>query len=198
MRKLLLALAIALTAALPVTAALADPPTDPAPGADCSHGINDDGTCRPDPNENGQDCEAHGTTNPAGNDGNEDHCLTTTTATTTTTPPTTTTTVTTPTQTTTTTEPPTTTTTQTESTSSTTATQPPTTTVAATTTAQPPTNGGPGNDGPSDPGKKDASQPVRLAFTGAEDIVPWALVALALAVLGSFLFWIGNRKTTEE
>jgi len=194
MRRLLLALAIALTAALPVTAALADPPTDPVPGADCSHGINDDGTCRPDPNENGQDCEAHGTTNPAGNDGNEDHCLTTTV----TTPATTTTTVTTPPTTTTTAVQTTTTTTPASVPPSTTVTEPPTTTVAATTTAAPPTNGGPGNGGPSDPGKKDESQPVRLAFTGAEDIVPWALVALALAVLGSFLFWIGNRKTTEE
>ena len=51
-----------------------------SPGDDCSHG-NSDKDCRPDPNENGQDCDDHGKAR-----GNEDHCApapTTTTGTTT-------------------------------------------------------------------------------------------------------------------
>jgi hypothetical protein len=76
-----------------VSAALADPgkgngppSTVPgSPGDDCSHG-NSGKDCRPDPNENGKDCEDHGNAR-----GNEDHCGP---ATTTTTTPTTTTTTT--------------------------------------------------------------------------------------------------------
>jgi len=188
MKKILLGLAIVFTVALPITAALADPPTSP-PGQDECDGGNSDHTCVPDPQPtNGQDCDEHG------NNGgvNENHCLTTTTATTTTLP-TTTSTVTTQTSTTTTvTEPPTTTTQP----PSTTVTQPPvtTTTVVGTTTAQPPTNGGPGNGGPSDPA---AGGPGKLAFTGVEDIVPWTIVTLFLLILGSGLFWLGNRKASR-
>jgi hypothetical protein len=79
-----------------------------SPGDDCSHG-NSDKDCRPDPNENGKDCEDHGNAR-----GNEDHCDsggTTTTTTTTETTTTTTTTDTTPTTTTTSTTTPSTTTT---------------------------------------------------------------------------------------
>jgi hypothetical protein len=60
-----------------------------SPGDDCSHG-NSDKDCRPDPSENGQDCDDHGNAR-----GNEDHCEqapTTTTDTTTTNTTTTTTT----------------------------------------------------------------------------------------------------------
>jgi len=189
MRKILLGLAIVFTVALPITAALADPPTSPPGQDECDVG-NSDHTCVPDPQPtNGQDCDEHG------NNGgvNENHCLTTTTTTTTTTPPITTSTVTTQTSTTTTvTEPPTTTTQP----PSTTVTQPPvtTTTVVGTTTAQPPTNGGPGNGGPSDPA---AGGPGKLAFTGVEDIVPWTIVTLFLLILGSGLFWLGNRKASR-
>jgi hypothetical protein len=72
--------------------------TPGSPGDDCSHGSNSV-TCRPDPNQNGKDCEDHGNAK-----GNEDHCnqadtttttestpeTTTTNETTTTTPETTT------------------------------------------------------------------------------------------------------------
>jgi hypothetical protein len=98
-----------LLAGIGASAALATPggngngpqPTVPgSPGDDCSHG-NNGKDCRPDPNENGQDCDDHGNAR-----GNEDHCqastpttstTTTTTQTTTTTPSTSTTTTTTPT-----------------------------------------------------------------------------------------------------
>ena len=85
-----------LIAGIGVSAALADPgsgngpPTTVpgSPGDDCSHG--DSGSdCRPDPNQNGKDCEDHGNAR-----GNEDHCDqtgTTTTDTTSTTETTTTT-----------------------------------------------------------------------------------------------------------
>src|SRR6266511_20844 len=90
-------MAVLLVAGLGVSAALADPgngngppaPTVPgSPGDDCSHG-NSDQDCKPDPSENGKDCDDHGNAK-----GNEDHCapVTTTTPTTTTTPGTTTTT----------------------------------------------------------------------------------------------------------
>src|SRR5438876_1061104 len=39
-----------------------------SPGDDCSHG-NSSTDCRPDPNQNGKDCEDHGNAR-----GNEDHC----------------------------------------------------------------------------------------------------------------------------
>lgn len=80
-----------LIAGIGVSAAFADPgngngngpPTTVpgSPGDDCSHG-NSGADCRPDPNQNGQDCEDHGNAS-----GNEDHCdaVDTTTETTTTT-----------------------------------------------------------------------------------------------------------------
>ena len=85
-----------LIAGIGVSAALADPgngngpPTTVpgSPGDDCSHG-NSGSDCRPDPNQNGKDCEDHGNAR-----GNEDHCDqtgTTTTDTTSTTETTTTT-----------------------------------------------------------------------------------------------------------
>ena len=102
-----------LIAGIGVSAAFADsgngngngPPTTVpgSPGDDCSHG-NSGKDCRPDPNENGKDCEDHGNAS-----GNEDHCdqvdtpttptttETTTTSTTTTTTTTSSTTPTTPT-----------------------------------------------------------------------------------------------------
>ena len=84
-----------LVAGIGVSAALADPgngngpPTTVpgSPGDDCSHG-NSGQDCRPDPNQNGKDCEDHGNAR-----GNEDHCDqtgTTTTDTTSTTETTTT------------------------------------------------------------------------------------------------------------
>jgi hypothetical protein len=84
-----------LIAGIGVSAAFADPgngngpPTTVpgSPGDDCSHG-NSGADCRPDPNQNGQDCEDHGNAS-----GNEDHCDqadTTTTDTTSTTETTTT------------------------------------------------------------------------------------------------------------
>jgi hypothetical protein len=71
-----------LLAGIGVSAALADsgngngngngngsPTTVPgSPGDDCSHG-NSGKDCRPDPNQNGKDCEDHGNAR-----GNEDHC----------------------------------------------------------------------------------------------------------------------------
>jgi hypothetical protein len=65
------------------TPAAGNPPsTVPgSPGDDCSHG-NSGKDCRPDPSENGKDCDDHGNAR-----GNEDHCAqapTTTTDTTTT------------------------------------------------------------------------------------------------------------------
>ena len=199
MRKLLLAVAIAVTAALPLTAALADPPAGGPPGQEeCEHG-NSGQTCVPDPQPtHGQDCEEHGP-----NEGgvNEDHCLSETTTTTvpsstTTSVPPTTTTTTTESPTTTTEVPPTSTTVTTTTTSTGGSTEPPT--VAPTTTVQPPpTNGGPGGGGQS--GNDNGSGPTigKLAFTGVEDIVPWAVVALVLLTLGSGLFWLGNRKVKE-
>src|SRR6266508_1031906 len=90
-----------LIAGIGVSAAFADPgggngngppSTIPgSPGDDCTHSKS--GTdCRPDPNENGKDCDDHGNAR-----GNEDHCdqVDTTTTTTTDTTPTTTTTTTT-------------------------------------------------------------------------------------------------------
>ena len=80
-------IAILLTVGVGASAALADPgngngPPTTAPGSpgdDCSHG-NADKDCRPDPNENGKDCEDHGNAR-----GNEDHCDQSTGTTTTTT-----------------------------------------------------------------------------------------------------------------
>ena len=72
------AMAGLLIAGVGVSAALADPgngngngPSTTVPGSpgdDCSHG-NSATDCRPDPNQNGKDCEDHGNAK-----GNEDHC----------------------------------------------------------------------------------------------------------------------------
>ena len=191
--------------------------TTESPGANCSHGVNDDGTCRPDPNENGQDCDAHGNDNPAGNDGNEDHCLTATTTSVSSPPPTSTETETTTTTTATETTPP-----PTETETTTTATEPPSTsteppvvTTTTTTTAVTPsettttvttapstdtttvTKSPPGQSTNSQPpttggGEKEPEQ--SLAFTGVEDVVPIAGVALAFLTAGSGLMWAGSRK----
>jgi hypothetical protein len=102
------------------------PPTVPgSPGDDCSHGDAGE-DCRPDPSENGKDCDDHGNAR-----GNEDHCdqaVTTTPTSTSTTTSTTTTTTTTA----------TTATTTTPSTTTTTTGGGPTPTTPATTTAGPP------------------------------------------------------------
>jgi hypothetical protein len=110
------------------------PPTVPgSPADDCSHG-NAGADCRPDPSENGKDCDDHGNAR-----GNEDHCdqtaTTTPTSTSTTTSTTTTTTTTATTATTTT---PATTTTTTTTSGGSTPTTPPTTTSAGPPTATPP------------------------------------------------------------
>lgn len=185
-RKLALGLVVAGTALLPFAAiAYADPPApvDPVPGAECSHGINDDGTCRPDPNEAGQDCDEHGVPNPAGNDGNEDHCIIV--PTTTTVVPTTTTT--------TTTAPPVVTTT----TTTTVSTIPPTTVTNTTSVAPAPGghNGGGGGGGnePTVAGKQ-VEPAGKLAYTGIEDVVPIGSLALALLTGGSGLMWLGRKK----
>jgi hypothetical protein len=93
----LIAIVGLLIAGIGVSAAFADPgngngngpptTTPGSPGDNCSHG-NSDKDCRPDPNQNGQDCEDHGNAS-----GNEDHCdqVDTTTTTTTSTTDTTTT-----------------------------------------------------------------------------------------------------------
>jgi hypothetical protein len=182
MQKFLLAAVVAATVILGGMAALADPPDDPSPGADCSHGINTE-TCRPDPNENGQDCEAHGTTNPAGNDGNEDHCVTTsttsTTISTTAPPPPTTTTVTTETVT---------TTTETPTTSTTTA-------VPSTTTTTTPPPPRPTSPPPGKPDTRPGTKPPKhktagrnrkpLAFTGLSFPLTFILCLIIAGFLGA-------------
>ena len=187
---------------------------------DCSHG-NSGQDCRPDPNENGQDCEEHGQS-----EGNEDHCLTTTVTTTSTTsapPVTTTTSVTEPPETTTTSTVPTSTTTiPTETEPPSTSTEPPvvTTTTTTTTTTSPSaslttqstppivtvTSEAPPTQDPQ-PTKRDSrsdsesatrmgsEQPKQaLAFTGIEDVVPIGAAALALLTTGSGLLWLSRRK----
>jgi len=170
------------TVAPPTTTTISE-----SPGANCSHGVNDDGTCRPDPNEHGQDCDEHGVPNPAGNDGNEDHCLPTPTETTSTPPPVTTTT-TTAVETTTTEAPPTSTTTVTETTD--------TTTTSSTTSSSPAPSDDEGN-GPNEKPEKDVEKPGKLAFTGIEDVVPVAGLALALLTGGSGLMWLGRKRDDE-
>jgi len=192
MKKLLLALAVMATVALPMTAVMADPPPGGPPGqGECEHG-NSGQTCVPDPQPtHGQDCEEHGP-----NEGgvNEDHCEGGTTSTTTIPPVTTTTTTTTG-------PPPVTTTTEVPPTVTT---VPPviTTTSVAPTTVAPTTTQGPtqGPDEKSNPPKKEITTrgSGKLAFTGVENVVPFGLAALALLLLGSFLFWLSNRKVTEE
>lgn len=186
MKKILLGLAIVFTVALPITAALADPPTSPPGQDECDVG-NSDHTCVPDPQPtNGQDCEEHGNNGGA----NEDHCAgTTTTTTATTASPTTTITESLSPSTTTTATPPapttdTTTTAPSETTATTSTTTAASTTVPATSEPSGPTGRGTG------PGEKTG----KLAFTGVEDIVPLSLGALGLLVLGSGLMWLGRRK----
>jgi hypothetical protein len=203
MRKLGIMFMVLATSLLVFAAvAFADPPGGTNPGDDCSHGINTV-TCRPDPNDNGQDCEEHG------NGGiNEDHCLSTTVPPTTTAPPTTTeppTTTVPPTceetqtcETETTTIPPVTTTTETppvETTTTTAPTEPPATT---TTTTVAPTEEPTKSDSssPSKPGTKN-ERPGKLAFTGIEDVVPVAAAALGFLSLGSGLMWLGRKREDD-
>jgi hypothetical protein len=135
-----LALAGLLVAGLGASAALATAgtptpagpsPTVPgSPGDDCSHG-NSGKDCRPDPNQNGQDCQDHGNAR-----GNEDHCdqgSTTTTTTSSSTTSTSTSTTTTTSGTSTTTSTPSTTTNTNGGTTTTTASTPPTTSTPTTT-----------------------------------------------------------------
>jgi hypothetical protein len=149
-----------LVAGIGVSAAFADPgngngngpPTTVpgSPGDDCSHG-NSGVDCRPDPNQNGQDCEDHGNAS-----GNEDHCNqagTTTTDTTSTTETTTT---------------HATTTSQTTTTSTTTKTgTTPTTTTNPGSPGTPPAP--PGNDGSSaGSGPSASNQPVTVTKAGLQ------------------------------
>ena len=200
-----------LIAGIGVSAAWADPgngngpPTTVpgSPGDDCSHG-NSGKDCRPDPNENGKDCEDHGNAR-----GNEDHCdsggTTTSTTVTTTTPTTTDTT-------------PTTTTTGTTTTPSTTTTA--TTTPTSTGTTNPGPQGSPPagtstppSSNPSSPpstpplakpepqqeqsqvksaqaapASRAAGKPGELPFTG---LPTWAFAMIGSALLGAGL---GLRK----
>jgi hypothetical protein len=137
-----------LIAGIGVSAAFADPgsgngngpPTTVpgSPGDDCSHG-NSGKDCRPDPNENGKDCEDHGNAR-----GNEDHCDQVDTPTTPTTTETTTT-----------------STTTTTTTSSTTPTNPTTTTNPGNpgTPSTPTGNGGSSSSPASTPESSSASTP---------------------------------------
>jgi hypothetical protein len=194
-----------LIAGVGVSAALATPGTTPnggnppstvpgSPGDDCSHG-NSGKDCRPDPNENGKDCEDHGNAR-----GNEDHCdqaTPTTTDTTTTT------------STTTTTESTTSTTTQTTTTP--TNTTPETrTTPSTTTTPATPAGSAPAENAP--PTKPElqkelaeqvkgvqsgrvspaSSNPAELPFTG---FPAWALALTGLLMLVAGL---GLRKSVSD
>ncbi len=190
MRKWLIGLAVATIVALPVVA-MATPPTGGPPGqGDCSHG-NSGQTCVPDPQPtHGQDCEEHGQQGGV----NEDHCLTTTIATTTSGPPPTTTATEVPTTTTTvseTTPPPTTT----EVTTSSPTTSSPPVVTSTTTTSSPPVEST--NSQPPTTGGGEKEQPRKLAFTGVEDIVPVALLALAMLSLGSGLMWAGSKRRAK-
>jgi hypothetical protein len=199
-----------LLAGVGVSAALAAPDAPNAggppstvpgsPGDDCSHGKS--GTdCRPDPNENGKDCDDHGNAH-----GNEDHCDQ---AATTTTPPTSTDTTTTVDTTTTATTTATTTTPQTTTTPTTTqtGTTPATTTATTPVTAAAPPATAPGTTPSATSGSpvtkpelqkelakqaKEAragrvshasSNPRELPFTG--------FPAWALAIIGSLLLATG-------
>jgi hypothetical protein len=166
-----------------------------SPGDDCSHG-NSGKDCRPDPNQNGKDCEDHGNAK-----GNEDHCdqAETTTTVPTTTNETTTNETTTTNQNTTTNET-TTTTTKTETGST-----PPTTT-SSSTPGNGGSSGGPGVSSAPEPAvstpavqKKPAhkvrgarasgvaaatSRPGELPFTG---FPAWALALIGSAMLAAGL-----------
>jgi len=192
----------------PTTTAPPTTTTTGSPGATCSHGVNDDGTCRPNPNEHGQDCDAHGTVNPAGNDGNEDHCLSTTTTTSVvTTTPVGTTTVTS--------EVPTTTVTETtasetssETLSTTTASSPPPSETQSpapsetpSETVSPPQSTTSSTRPPAETTKDSPSGssggPGKLAFTGPENVVPLGLAALAALSTGTGLMWLGRKRDDE-
>ncbi len=185
MKKFLIALAVAATVALPVGAAMADPPVDGPPGqGECEHG-NSGQTCVPDPQpEHGQECEEHGQEGGV----NEDHCLDTTTTSTVSPSPTVT-------DTTTTTAP----TTPPEVTETETTTVPPTdpTTTDSPVESPPSTTGGTPDspsDTPQDKKQNDTSgPPSKLAFTGVEDVVPIGAAALALLTGGSYLLWRGRK-----
>ena len=151
-----------LIAGIGVSAAFADPgngngpPTTVpgSPGDDCSHG-NSGGDCRPDPNQNGQDCEDHGNAS-----GNEDHCdqADTTTTDTTSTTETTTTDVT------------TTTSTTTTSTTTSTTTKTGTTPTTATNPSSPGTPQAPPGNGGSSAGSEpsSANEPVTVTKPGLQ------------------------------
>jgi hypothetical protein len=158
---------------------------------ECEHG-NSGQECKPDPNPNGEDCEEHGQS-----EGNEDHCLPIPTTTTYSEPPPTTSTTTVPPDPTTTTEVPTTVVTTTAPPTS----SPPPSTSVTSSTAPPP--GGETSQPPKDEsnnsprhttGGSRKDTPPRLAFTGVEDVVPAVAVVLLLAVLGSWLLWMGRRR----
>lgn len=173
MKKLLMVLAVVATVALPATAVLADPPAGGPPGqGECAHG-NSGQTCVPDPQPtNGQDCLEHG------NNGgvNEDHCFgeeTTSTVTVTTATSTTTTT---------TTVAPTTEPTTTTPTDNPTTTTVPTTIMPTTTPVK------------TAEQRSTRSRTPELAFTGVEDVVPFAGLALLSLSVGSGLLWAGRRK----
>jgi hypothetical protein len=190
---------LAATAMLPMAIASADPPTGGPPGQDeCDHGNSDNDECRPDPGP-GQDCEEHGNSGGV----NEDHCgeETTSTSTTVVTPPTETETTVTSTTTssppdetdsttTSVTDPPATTTTSAT-------TDPPTTSVPPTLTSTPPSDGTTTRSVEGPEGKIDKDGPKKLAFTGLEDIVPIAAVALTLLGSGTGLMWLGRKKEDE-
>lgn len=203
-----------LVAGVGVSAALAAPGTTPnggnppptvpgSPGDDCSHG-NSGKDCRPDPNENGKDCEDHGNAR-----GNEDHCdqATPTTTDTTTTTSTTTTTESTTSTTTQTTTTPTNTTPETRTTPTTpeTGTTPSTTTTPATPTGSAPAENAP----PTKPELQKelaeqvkgvqsgrvshaSSNPAELPFTG---FPAWALALTGLLMLVAGL---GLRKSVSD
>jgi hypothetical protein len=170
------------------------PPTVPgSPGDDCSHG-NSGQDCRPDPNENGKDCDDHGNAR-----GNEDHCDA---ATTTTTTPTTSTTTSTTTTTKTTTTTPTTSTTPTN-----TGTTPGTTTTTPGSSAPPASTGsvaGASSAPVTKPAKNPASQikgarAAHVASAGGE--LPFTgFPAWALALAGSLMLatGLGLRKVASD
>jgi hypothetical protein len=165
----ILALSVLLVAGIGASAALATPTTPNgngppstvpgSPGDDCSHG-NSDKDCRPDPNENGKDCDDHGNAR-----GNEDHCDAGSTTTTTTTESTTSTSNTTT----------TTSTGSTTSTSATTTTSTTRTTPASggggTTTTNPPASGGGGTPAATPPTKPELQKELAKQAKGVRGAV---------------------------
>lgn len=172
MRRILIAFLVAGTAGLFMWAATTAAADVNDPGSGCNDQVNG-ASCVPDPSDEGQDCEAHG--NNA--DGNENHCLPTPTETTTTTAVTTTVVPTT--------APPT---TETTATTTTTEVTPP----PSETQTTPPSS--PTKQASTPDGKQ--PKPTKLAFTGVEDVVPIAGVALTLLTLGAGLMWRGRRDAS--